>query len=250
MKRIESDNLIEKVKNEIVQKTNPASIFTYGSYNGPDFIPGTSDIEIGVIKRKRGSISKVLRGIAEKYSKKDLYFRIYPYYLRDLKSLKIDNPWTKSAFVRRLILTSKTIWGKKTIENLRLPSVDLIDAYREACATTERAMTGLYFLRVNKEKEAGEMGYKACLYATLSLEYLLGIFPVGFKNIVEDSKRLKLDKEWRNLISFSYDLRRGKMRPKKKELYDFIFQTITYCNKIAEEKTRNELKKGNRILIK
>jgi len=39
MKRIESDNLIEKVKNEIVQKTNPASIFTYGSYNGPDFIP-------------------------------------------------------------------------------------------------------------------------------------------------------------------------------------------------------------------
>jgi hypothetical protein len=242
--------LIEKVKDEIVQKINPISIFIYGSYNGPDFVPGASDIEIGVMKRNQKSISKILRNIAEKHSKKGLYFRIYPYYLKELKNHKIDTPWTKNAFIRRLILTSKTIWGKKIIEKLPLPSIDLVDAYREACVTTERAMTGLYLLRADKEKEAGEMGYKACLYATLSLEYLIGIFPVGFKNIVEASKKLRLDKEWRNLINFSYNLRTGKIRPKKKELYDFIFKTITYCNKIAEEKTRNELKGGNRILIK
>jgi len=186
--------LLEEIKNNIIEATNPISVFLYGSYNTPEYLPGSSDLEIGVIKKEKESISQKLRKIAEENSNDKTRLRIYSYDLEKLKDLKVDSPFTKSVFTRHLILTSKTIWGEKIIENLPLPSIDLIDAYREACFSTMRALSGLFFLRANRLEESYEMGYKACLFATLSLEYLLGEFPIGFKNIVDTSKKNKANR--------------------------------------------------------
>ena len=242
--------LIENVKNEIIRKADPLSVFLYGSYNTSEYLSGTSDLEIGVIKKGNKSISRVLRKIAENHSSKNVRLRIYSYKLEGLKNLRVDSPFTKSVFVRHLILTSKTIWGEKIMENLSLPPIDLIDAYREACFSTMRALSGLFFLRANKINEAYEMGYKACLFATLSLEYLFGKFPIGFKNIVKNSKKLKLDRGSQKLINSAYNIRLNKIKPNQEEMHDFIFNTITYCNQVVEGKIRKELMKGNRILIK
>lgn len=247
---MDPEKLIKETIEEIIDKTKPVSVFLYGSYNTPEYLPGVSDLEIGVIKTEEKSISRFLRKIAEKYSTKKIRLRIYSYHLGRLRNLKVDTPFTKSVFTRHLILTARTDWGEKIMENLSLPPIDLIDAYREASFSTMRALSGIFFLRADKLEEAYEMGYKACLFATLSLEYLLGEFPIGFKNIVKFSERLELDDEWLKLIVFAHELRQGKIKPKKEEMYDFIFKTITYCNQVVEERIRAELKKGNKILVK
>ncbi|HLD85770.1 MAG TPA: hypothetical protein VI968_04395, partial [archaeon] len=203
----QTDKIIEKIKQEIIKKTNPISIFLYGSYNTPDYLPGVSDLEFGVIKEDKVSISKILRNIADIYSTTDMRFRLYSYELEKLKNMTFDSPFTKSVFIRHLILTSKTTWGKQIVENLPLPPITLLDAYREATFSTMRALSGIFFLRTNNIEESNEMGYKACLFATLSLEYILGEFPIGFKNIVNTSKKLGLDKESNRLIEFAYKLR-------------------------------------------
>lgn len=243
------EKLINGLVKEIRDKTNPVSIFLYGSYNTPEYLPGVSDLEIGVIKTSEKSISKILREIAEKNSTKDIRLRIYSYELSKLQNGTIDTPFTKSVFLRHNILTSKTVWGEKIMENLPLPSITLIDAYREACFSTMRALSGLFFIRAGNLEEAYEMGYKACLFSTLSLEYLQGEFPIGFSNIIEVSKKLKLDKEWNELISYAYNLRRNKIKPKREEMFDFIFKIMSFCNQQVEKRIKEELVKGDRILV-
>ena len=244
--------LIEKVKSGILSKTKPASIFLYGSYNTSECMPGTSDLEIGVLrKKKEDAQSVVLRNIAERYSTKEIHLRIYPYDLKGFKNGTISSPFTKSVFIRHLILTSKTIWGDKIIENLPLPKITLLDAYREACFTTMRALSALFFLRAGKMEEAKEMTYKACLFGTLSLEYLNGDFPVGFNNIAKTSKKLELTSGERKIIRQAYKLRRGELKLSKEGMYNLVFAVITYCSQTAEAKIKKQLEKhGDKILIK
>ena len=244
-----SDNL-EKIKKEIVKETDPISIFTYGSYNTQDFLPGVSDVEIGVIKEGERPILKTLRKIAGKYSANNFSFRIYSYHLKDLKSGKVDSPFTESIFIRRLVVTSETIWGENIVENLPLPSVEIIDAYREACFSTARALSGLLMLRSGKKREAKEISSKACLFATAALIYFENIFPAGFKEIRNNLENLDLSKNQVDLIEFAYDLRIRKAKVKEEDLYNFIFETIRYCNQLVENKIKRELKKKNRVLIK
>lgn len=247
---MQTDDLIEIIKQEIVKKTNPVSIFIYGSYSSKEYLFGVSDIEIGVIKKGERSVFNILKKIASKYSNDKFNFRLYSFHLESLERQKLDSPFTDSIFIRRLTLTSKTIWGKKIIETLALPSIDIIDAYREACFSTGRVLAGLILLRKNKSKEVCEIGSKACLFATASLEHLQGEFPVTFRDIVETSKKLKLNKKHQELIDFAYNIRLCKATPKKEELYNFFYETIKYCNQIVEERIKIELKKGNKILIK
>lgn len=244
--------LIGKVKSEIFKNAKPASIFLYGSYNSPEYLPGTSDLEIGVMRKKKEDVSSaVLRHIAQKYSTKKIRLRIYPYDIQGFEKGTINSPFTKSVFIRRTILTSKTICGEKIIENLPLPKITLIDAYREACFTTMRALSALFFLRADKMEETIEMTYKACLFATLSLEYLNGDFPIGFANIVKASKKLKLAPEERLLIHKAHKLRRGKLKLSKEEMYNFVFAVINYCSQTVEPRIKKQLeKRGDKILIR
>jgi len=247
---MKEEKLIETVKKEIIKiRPKPISIFIYGSYNTPEYLAGVSDLEIGVIKKGKISIFKQLRKIAKKHSTRKINLRIYPYDLNELKNKKVDSPFTKNVFIRHLILTSKTVWGEKIMENLPLPSITLLDAYREASISTMRALNGIFFLRAGLLREGLEAGSKACLFATLSLEYLLGEFPIGFNNIVKLSKKLELENEWNKLIELAYKIRQEKVKLKTEEAMDFVFNVITYCNQIVEEKIRKELEKEKRHFL-
>lgn len=245
-----SEKVIEIVKKEVVSKIAPTSIFTYGSYNTPEYLAETSDVEIGVIKSGGEGSTKILKAVAKKHSTKETRLRIYPYDLEKLKNQTVDSPFTKTVLIRSLILTSKTIWGERIIENLPLPPITLLDAYREASFSTMRALSIIFFLRAKRLEEAYEMAYKACLFATLSLEFLLGEFPVGFKNILITSKELDINKSQKKLISFAYGLRDGEIKPTEEEMYDYGFKIITYCNQFVEEKVKKELIGGDRVLVK
>mgnify|MGYP001592354377 CR=1 FL=1 len=245
------DVLINKVKDEILFKTNPVSIFLYGSYNTTEYLPGVSDLEIGVFRKKKEDVpGEILREIARRYSTKKISLRIYGYDVSGLKRVKINSPFTKSVFIRHLILTSKTIWGKKVMENLPLPSISLIDVYREACFSTMRALSGLFFLRAENLAEATEMAYKACMFSTLSLEQMMGKFPVGFRNIVKLSKKLPLKPEERKLIKIAYGIRQRKTKLSKNQLSSFVFEVMTYCSQTVEERILEKLKRGNKISVR
>ncbi len=244
------ERLIEEIKTLILDKTNPTSIFLYGSYNTSDYLAGTSDLEIGVLREKEKDVTnKTLRHIAEKYSTGDIRIRIYSYDINGLKNGYLKTPFTKSVFIRRTILTAKTIWGEKIIENLPLPSITLLDAYREACFTTMRALSSLFSLRAGNLIEAKEMTYKACLFATLSLEFLNGNFPIGFQDIVKASITLKLTSEQENIVQQAYQLRKGKLRLSKEDMYDLVFDIINYCSQTVELRIKKELEKKGDIIV-
>lgn len=240
------EKLLEKIKREIVKEANPVSIFTYGSFNTVNFVEGVSDLDIGVICKK--DVSVKLRELAKKFSSPRLAIKIYRYKTIELKSLNVT-PFTKSVFVRQLILSAKTIYGKRVIEKMTLPKITLLDAYREASTSTFRVLAGLFLFRSEIKRWSLESTYKACLYATRSIEFLLGEFPIGFKEIYELSRKLKLEKRWKKLIKKAYDFRLGKIKPTKDMLEECIFETITFCNQIAERKIMGKLRKGNKILV-
>src|SRR3989344_3282677 len=144
--------IIEKVKGEILKKTKTASIFLYGRYNSSEYLPGTSDLEIGVLRKKKEyAPSTTLRHIAQKYSTEKVRLRIYPYDIRGFEEGTTNSPFTKSVFIRHTIASSRTVFGDKIIENFRPPTITLLDAYREACFTTMRALSALFFLRADKK---------------------------------------------------------------------------------------------------
>ncbi len=236
---------------EIVRKTKPVSIFLYGSYAANDYVPGVSDLEIGVLRKKKSDVSnRTLKAIAQKYSKrKSLTLRVYAYDLEGFKKGTVNSPFTKSVFIRHLALTSQTIWGKEIMERLVPPPLTLLDAYREACFSTMRVLAGLFFLRAGNTKEAYEMSYKACLFATLSLEYLNGDFPIGFGDIVKTSRKLRLTPKERRLIRDAHLMRNGKKKFSEEKMYDYIFDVMTYCSQTVEARIRMKLKRGDRILI-
>ena len=136
------------------------------------------------------------------------------------------------------------------MENLPLPSISLIDVYREACFSTMRALSGLFFLRAGNLAEATEMAYKSCMFATLSLEQMMGKFPVGFGNIVKLSKKLSLKPDERKLIKTAYQIRQGKIKLSKDQLSDFVFGVMTYCSQTVEERILQKLKRGNKISVR
>ncbi|MDP2705606.1 MAG: hypothetical protein Q8O49_00140, partial [bacterium] len=167
-----------------------------------------------------------------------------------IKNGDINSPFTKSVFIRHLILTSKTIWGEKIMEYLSLPAITTLDAYREASFSTMRALAGLFSLRAGNLKEAQEMACKSCLFATLSLEYLIGEFPIGFGNIVKLSKKIKIGPKEKKLVNIAYKMRQGKKYFSEDKMYDFIFEIMTYSAQIAEVRIKEKLEKGNKILVK
>lgn len=243
---------IDKAVKEILAQAKPISIFLYGSYNTPDYIPGKSDLEIGILRKNPDDAkSKDLRRIAEKYSNKNLTLRIYPYDLAGFKKGQLKTPFTKSVFVRHTILTAKTIWGDEVIEKLPLPAVTLLDAYREASFTTMRALSALFFLRAGNLKESQEMFYKSCLFSVLSLSYLQGKFPIGFKEIVKTSKKLNLTLEEKRLINKAYQLRQGKTKPSTEEMYNLIFASMNFSSQTVELRIKEMLeRKGDKIIVK
>jgi predicted nucleotidyltransferase len=244
------EKVVQRVINEIATKSKPISIFLYGSYTTGDYIARVSDLEIGVIRENESVRFVQLKKTASKFSSKKLNLRIYPYDLKKLKDGTVDTPFTKNVFIRRLILTSKTVYGKEVVENLSLPPITLLDAYREASVSTMRALNGILFLRNGLLKEGLEAAYKACLFATSSLEYAIGEFPIGFKEIVKISKRLDLKEEWCDLIQKSLKIRTGNLKLDEEKAMDFVFKVISYCNQVVEPRLLSELEKGNRIVVK
>jgi len=245
------ESRLQTVVGELAREVNPVSIFTYGSYNTSDFLPGISDVEIGVVKGEEGQqITQKLVELGNEFSSRGVILRVYPFSLVQLQKSDVDTPHTKSVFLRLLKARGRTIYGEQIVENLIPPPITLLDAYREAVNSTSRALDGWLFFREGLSTQGLEWAYKGTLYGTRALSFLRGIFPVTFLEIYELSKELELPIKWEEHVDAAYRIRTRKLRPNKNKSTEFIFSSITYCNQVVEPQIKAELQETDKVLIK
>lgn len=229
--------IINKLKN-----FNPESIFLYGLRARTDYTK-RSDFEVGIIFKKENYTHR--KELKEAIKEKEI--NVYPFKLEEIKIGNLDTPFQKAIYLRELILAGKTIYGKKIIENIKLPEIRVIDIIQDLRFNIGYAFASMHSYRNGDKKTGAYEFYKSCLYGTRNLEILkLRKFPLSFTEIYELSKKLGL-KEYNSLVLNAYKLRQSKTKFEEKN----IFKNISYLNDFMEPQLIEYFNKnGNKVLIK
>ena len=233
---------LDKTLNKIEKFCNPISIFLYGSRARNDFTKN-SDFEIGVIisKNKRISGDKIRRH----FNKNN--FKIYVFRYEDFIKKRIDTPFQKSLFLREIILSGKTIRGKRILENLTPPKIKVIDLIQDLRFNIGYSLAALNSYRNKDKKTAFLELYKSCLFGTRSLIILrLKKFPLNKEEIHKLFKKIKTGK-FKPVINKILKMDKNKINCQEKD----ILENISYLNNFIEPEIMKSLKtKGNQVILK
>lgn len=233
---------LDTVLNKIEKLCNPVSIFLYGSRARSDYL-NRSDYEIGVLikKDKYISRSRIKKEISEKG------FNIYSFKYEDFIKGKLDTPFQKSIYLREIVEAGKTLRGERIIENMKAPKIRALDIIQDLRFNLGYAFASMHSYRNGDKFTASYEFYKSCMFGLRDLEILkLKKFAVPYDDIYKLSKKLKLNKEHKDLIYTAYKARQGK----KKFQYNDIFTNISFLNNFVEPQIVNYLKKNrNKTLI-
>lgn len=234
---------LDIVLDKIEKLCSPISIFLYGSRARKDCL-NRSDYEIGVLVKKNKYISrsKIKTVIEEKG------FNVYPFKYEDFIKGKLDTPFQKSIYLREIVKAGKTLRGKKIIEGLKAPEIKVLDIIQDLRFNLGYAFASMHSYRNGDKFTASYEFYKSCMFGLRDFEILkLKKFVVSYDDIYKLSKKLKLNKEYSDLIYVAYKSRQGK----KKYQYNDIFTNISFINNFIEPRIFDYFKKnGNKILIK
>lgn len=216
---------IQKIISQVWEKTNPISIFLYGSRSRDDFNKN-SDYEIGVLYLRKNKISR--SELASLHKLKNL--KIYPFVYEDFLDYKIDTPFPKTVYIRTLVETSKTIFGEdisKIIKSPKIKKIDLVEAisFRLGCA-----YSAVVSSRQNDWVSANEDFSKSVLFGFQVLIFLeTKKLLFSYKQIFDESKKLKLDNsEYLELIKCAVDNRGFS----KKIDSSFLYKNISFLNSV------------------
>lgn len=233
-------NEVEKALKNIFEITKPVSIFIYGSRARTDF-KTTSDYEVGAIylraeKPRRSEIAKLhnVDGM-----------NIYPFTMEDIENYNLDTPFPKAIYLRELIGSSKTVFGKEILEKMELPEIKLTDLLERIAFDIATAFAAYRSFKTNDQITAA-INFKSALFGVRVLEILeLKKFPFTYDEIFELSKELNLSSEYQALIEHSYQVRQGEKIEEK-----FLFTNITFLNQVISKKIRQELEMiGDKIIL-
>jgi len=234
---------LDIVLNKIEKLCEPVSIFLYGSRARNDYLD-RSDFEIGIVMLKRKYIrrSKIKKAINPKG------FNIYTFKYEDFIRGKIETPFQKSIYLREIVEAGRTLRGRKIIENMKPPAIKVLDVIQDLRFNLGRAFNAMHSSRNHDSLTANYTFYKSCLFGLRDLEILkLRKFPVPYGDIYKLSKRLNLNKEYKDLVGTAYKARLGKKNFKELD----IFTNISFLNDFIEPQIVEFFNKnGNKILIK
>src|SRR3989344_812913 len=211
---------------ELLEKNfKSISIFLYGSRARKDFLK-ESDFEMGIIFRKKDYVrSGEIRKIVNRKG-----FNIYPFEYESFIKGMLDTPFQKKIYLRELVLTGKTLSGKKIVENMKAPQINIIDIIQDLRFNLGYALASIISHRNGDKKTASLEFYKSCLFATRDLEMLkLKVFPLTYEEILRNSKKINLG-EYKRLIEKAFKVRNGKDKYEEGEL----FKNISYINNFIE----------------
>lgn len=232
---------IKNILNDLENSFKPLSIFLYGSRAREDFSK-TSDWEIGVLFPQKHYTART--EIKEIINQENV--NVYPFVYEDFIKFKADTPFVEPIFFRDIISGGKTLRGKNVIGNMKPPKITVIDVLRDLRFNLGRAFGAMFSWRNQDKETASHSFYKSCLFGTRDLIILeLNKFPIGFKNIYQNSKALDLG-QYSQLPSIAYQIRQER----KQLAEDNIFQNFSYLNDFIEPKTLGYFKNnGDKILL-
>ncbi|MBI2278806.1 MAG: hypothetical protein HYU81_01950 [Candidatus Brennerbacteria bacterium] len=193
---------------------NPASIALTGSAGGGE-MGKRSDVEVAIIFQDRNYVS---RQALQRFTSHKL--KIYPFRLREVLTLRAKHPFANKFYFWWLSRNSKTVYGEKILENLRvnLHAKDFNETIDYARGVALSAMVSLR----NKDKETARWGFaKSCLFATAAA--------VGMKRKCTPSSYREIVKmggvvfpRWKHLIRKAENMRRGKGTLSEQDIFDNI----------------------------
>ncbi len=233
---------IDTILKKIIETCDPVSVFLYGSRARTDFLK-RSDFEIGILIPEDRYISR--SEIRKKIKMDDM--TIYPFRLKNFKKGIIDTPFQKAIYLRELISSGKILYGEKIFENMKPPSIAVLDIIQDLRFNIGYAFASMHSYRNGDKFTASYEFYKSCLFGTRSLLILKKRkFALSYDEIFLLSRKLDID-IYSDLVKTAYDCRAGKTKYGENDL----FQNISYLNKFIEPEIMKYFKKyGNKILIK
>lgn len=232
---------IEKTVEKIIKLCNPVSIFLYGSRARNDFLE-RSDFEIGVLMYSDKYIKR--SAIQEKITETNV--NVYPFKLEEFINGNLDTPFQKSIYLREIITSSETLYGKDVKELKSPPQISLIDIMQDLRFNIGYSLASVISHRNKDYKTASLEFSKSCLFGSRSLIiHETKSFPLTYDEIYTMTKELDLD-IYSDLVSTAYDCRLNNSEYTANDL----FTNISYLNNFIETKITDTFnKEGNKILI-
>ena len=232
---------MKEIVNLINKHFKPISIFLYGSRARGDFVEG-SDYELGVLFPRKSYVRR--SKIKEVVDKKG--FSIFPFEYESFLLGDIDTPFQKNIYLHELVLSGRTLSGKRVIENMDAPQIRTIDLIQDLRFNIGYSLASVISHKNKDRRTASAEFHKSCIFGTRDLEILqLRVFPGGFDNISDLSKRLNLGK-YSSLVEKAFSARVDKREYEECD----IFENISYLNKFIEPVLLDFFEKyGNAVLI-
>lgn len=191
---------------------NPVSITLTGSAGGGE-MGKRSDVESAIIFQDRNYVS---RRELRRFATGNL--RIYPFRLKEVLKLHAKHPFVNKFYFWWLSHNSKTVYGEKILENLRvnLRARDLNETIVYARGVALSAMVSLR----NGDKKTARWGFaKSCLFATAAA---VGMkrkrTPSSYREIVKMGS--VVFSRWKRLIRKAENVRRGKSGLSEQDIFD------------------------------
>ena len=231
--KIMTEEVAKALKN-IFDKTKPISIFIYGSRARTDFKP-TSDYEVGALYSKK---NKPRRSEIAALHEVD-GMNVYPFIAEDLERYNLDTPFPIAIYLRELIGSSKTVFGKQVLEKMELPEIKLTDLLERAAFDVATAFAALRSFRTNDLINTA-INFKSAMFGTRVLEiYKLEKFPYTYDEIFEVASELGLSIEYMAMLDHAMKARNGNKIEEQ-----FLFTNLTFLNQEVLQKIRNEIRKN------
>ena len=232
---------IERVLDRIERVCTPTSIFLYDSQARSDAIAG-SDYEIGVLLKEEDYIGHLVLQEAVK----EASVNVYPFRLEQFRTGNPDTPFNKNIYVREVIVSGKTLRGEKIIENMKPPSIRVLDVLSDVQFNLGRALSAIIAHRNNSTPTANLLFSKSYFFSTRALVMeKTGKFPITYASIISEAKNLDLRKYT--------DLTEAAHQARQTGSYDpiMLFKNISYLNQFVIPTFQETFEKnGNKIVVK
>jgi len=232
---------IENVFDKIDKQAKPVSIFVYGSRARGDY-KKDSDYEVGVLFEKDKKWGR--RELKQLHNLINL--NLYPFVYEDFVKYSLDTPFPRAVYLRELLSGAKTARGKKVVEEMEPPAVRISDLLEVGTFQIAYALGAVLSSRQEDWITASIEFTKSVLFGARVLVILdTRKFPLEYREIAEQALKLKLEPQFKDLIRHAIKVRKGG-KPDPVQLY----MNITFLNQVVLQKVKDELIKGNKILLK
>lgn len=232
---------VDEILNKIFQKAKPVSIFIYGSRARGDY-KKDSDYEVGVLfERDKKWGRRELKQLHDLDS-----LNLYPFVYEDFIKYSLDTPFPRAVYLRELLSGAKTVRGKEVVENMKLPAVRMSDLLEVGTFQIAYALGAVLSSRQEDWITTSIEFTKSVLFGARVLVILeTKKFPLEYGEIAEQALKLELEPQFKDLIKHAIGVREGaKVDPVQ------LYTNITFLNQVILQRVKDEVKKGNKILLK